>query len=388
MCREEMTRLASEAEVVHSLKTHLLERGLQGAPVGDVLVDSQPSYLHSRFARSLEPVGRVSIDGAYPDLLCTLQRPTWPSVVGFEVKPSAGDWVMGLAQARRYRRGVHYAYLALPGAEANRELKETARRDGIGLLLRVEREWREVLAPDQPLPQPWTMGTVVAALQGIPITRRLQLNHPLNYLVVPWLAVRFPREPVLDAMAKHWVDLQSEDTRKQAIDGAIILGLMDREGRPTIDGLTTAELLSAVGFSLATPIKKKPRLAEEAPAVAAVARAVLLRQAAVRLVLDTLRRVARPLPAPKLFLAAMGTDEFLARSLFLAEPSRDDLEHLDGAAFNASAVFKFKQMLWHAGLLKTKAHPSAGGKSTEYDAEDDKWALDARYLSAYWGGIE
>ncbi len=50
------------------------------------------------------------------------------------------------------------------------------------------------------------MGTVVAALQGIPVTRRLWLNHPLNYLVVPWLAVSFPRESVLNGMGmtKHW----------------------------------------------------------------------------------------------------------------------------------------------------------------------------------------
>ncbi|WNG43781.1 hypothetical protein F0U60_06480 [Archangium minus] len=383
-----MTRLAPEAEVVHSLKVHLLARGLQGLPVENVLVDSQPSYLQSRFARSLEPVGRVPIDGAYPDLLCTLQRPTWPSVVGFEVKPSVSDWVMGLAQARRYRRGVHYAYLALPGPVANPEMEETARRDGIGLLLRVEREWREVLAPAQPLPHPWTMGTVVAALQGIPVTRRLQLNHPLNYLVVPWLAVSFPRESVLDAMSRHWPDLQSEGTRKHAIEGASVLGLIDSSGKPTLDGLTTAELLSAVGFSLSSPIDKRRQLAEEASAVAAVVRAVLLRQAAVRLVLDTLRQSARPLPTPKLFLAAMRTDELLARSLFLADPSQNDLENLEGVAFNPSAVFKFKQVLWHAGLLTTKAHSSAGGRATSYAAMDDEWALDERYLSTYWSGIE
>ncbi|WP_309890943.1 hypothetical protein [Archangium sp.] len=352
-----------------------------------MLVDSQASYMQSRFARSLEPVGRVPIEGAYPDLLCTLQRPTWPSVVGFEVKPTAGDWVMGLAQARRYRKGVHYAYLALPGLAANRELEETARRDGIGLLLRVEREWQEVLAPDQPLPQPWTVGSVVAALQGIPITRRLQLNHPLNYLVVSWLAVNYPRVSPLDALTDHWPDLQSEGSRRHAVDGAIVLGLIDRSGKPTLDGLTTADLLSSVGFSLAMPIDKRRRLAEAAPAVAAVARAVLLRQPAVRLVLDTLRQVARPLSAPKLFLAARHMDEFLARSLFLADPSRSNLEHLDGVAFNASAVFKFKQVLWHAGLLATKVHSSAGGKTTAYDAEDDEWALDERYLGAYWASM-
>lgn len=383
-----MTRLASEAEVVHSLKTHLLERGLQGLPVGNVLVDSQPSYLQSRFARSLEPVGRVPIDGAYPDLLCTLQRPTWPSVVGFEVKPTMGDWVMGLAQARRYRRGVHYAYLALPGTAANRELEETARRDGLGLMLRVEREWREVLAPDQPLPQPWTMGTVMAALQGIPVTRRLQLNHPLNYLVVPWLAVSYPRVSPIDALTDHWPALQSEGSRRHAVDGAIVLGLIDRSGKPTLDGLTTGDLLSSVGFSLATPIDKRRRLSEAGPAVAAVARSVLLRQPAVRLVLDTLRQVARPLSAPKLFLAARHTNEFLARSLFLADPSQNELDHLGGVAFNASVVFKFKQVLWHAGLLATKAHPSAGGKATVYNAEDDEWALDGRYFGAYWGSAQ
>ncbi|HSP81382.1 MAG TPA: hypothetical protein VLQ93_22885 [Myxococcaceae bacterium] len=380
-----MTKLVSEAEVVHSLKSHLIEQGLQGFSVENVLVDSQSSYKRSRYARDLEPMERIPIEGACPDMLCMLQHPTSPSVVGIEVKPTASDWHVGLAQARRYRRGVHYAYLAMPGLSASRQLEEDARVDGIGLLLRVGRRWKEVLKPAQPSPQPWTVKTVTAALHGIPATRRLQLNHPLNYLVIPWLAVRFPQQPLMDLLAAHWSDLGT--SRVHAIQGAIVLGLVDRSERPTIEGLTVAELLSAVGFSLSMGIKKRSRLADEYPEVAAIARSVLLRQANVRLILEVLRERSRPLATPELFRATMHSDEFLARSLFLKDPSRSDLESLTGSDFNPSFVHKFRQVLWHAGLLATKMHKSAGKSGPEYESSNDKWELEERYLLARWSDV-
>lgn len=97
---------APEAAVVRSLKKHLLAEGLHGTPVSRVLVDADPSYAHSRYARDLEPMARVSIGAARPDMLCALERAAGQVVAGFEVKAKEGDWARGLGQARSYRAGV------------------------------------------------------------------------------------------------------------------------------------------------------------------------------------------------------------------------------------------------------------------------------------------
>ncbi|HEX8820812.1 MAG TPA: hypothetical protein VF794_12865 [Archangium sp.] len=380
-----MAREISEAEVVDSLKTHLLEQGLQGYRVGNVLVDAHPAYTHSRFIQRLEPTARIPIGGAYPDMLCTLARPDRSAIIGFEVKASGAASNGGVGQASQYRRGVHYAYLAFPGRAANQELKALASRNGVGLLLRDDNRWNEVLRPDDPLPLPWTADSVAAALHGVPAVRRLQLNHPLNYLVVPWLAVSFPQVGVLRAMEQHWPDLRSASSRKHALDGAMALGLLDMGGRLTLEGLTTADLLSSAGFPPTRPIDKRRRLVESAPAVAAVARVVLLRQATVRLIVDTLRTVTKPLSTPELFLAARHLDLLLASTLLLSDPSRGEekhlkAEHFKGVDFNPSVVFKFKQALWHAGLLSTPIHKSAGRGAADYEAAADIWAFDSDHV--------
>ena len=55
-----------EAQVVRSLKRHLLRHGLGGQSVAGILVDADPSYLHSGFARELEPGGPHAHGDASP----------------------------------------------------------------------------------------------------------------------------------------------------------------------------------------------------------------------------------------------------------------------------------------------------------------------------------
>jgi len=51
-----------------------------------------------------------------------------------------------------------------------------------------------------------------------------------------------------------------------------------------------------------------------------------------------------------------------------------------GHFFRTATVFQFKQILWHAGILATKADPGAGGGAANYGLEEDVWGLDERIL--------
>src|SRR5512133_3938625 len=115
------------------------------------------------------------------------------------------------------------------------------------------------------------------------------LNHPLNYLVVPYLRYRYPQSPLVALLEAHWPDLRTENTRAHAIVGARTLGLIDREGYVTPIGNTVADLLEAIGFEPRSRPNKRARLADVSPAIAAVARSVLLNLPSVRLVIETLR---------------------------------------------------------------------------------------------------
>jgi hypothetical protein len=375
-----------EAEVVHSLKGHLLARGLRSGRVSEVVVDADPSYLASRFARSLEPVATIRIDGARPDLVGLIRTGDSSLVIGFEVKPRLGDWPGGLAQAQTYQAGLHHSYLALPLsgtsnlAELGR-LEKEADADGIGVLIRDGTTWREAVPPTDPRPLPWMVEAVAAVLRGVPIARRLQLNHPLNYLVVPFLRLHDPTSSLEQLLETHWPDLGSPGTRSHAIEGARHLGLIDRDGALTPEGATTADLLLALGFDPRTRPSKRVRLSEIAPPIAAVARSVLLRQPAVRLVVDALRTAPRrALPVHEVFQLARRRDLVLADALFLADPSLAQRESLRPTDYNPSTVFKFKQVLWHGGLLETKASSSAGHRATDYRPDHDLWRLEDRYF--------
>ncbi|WP_223641306.1 hypothetical protein [Corallococcus sp. EGB] len=104
----------AEARVVRELKHHLLTQRLRESRVVHLLVDAHPSYVRSPFARDLEPMARLTLEGTRPDILCSVARPEGVLVTGIEVKASERDWVQGLGQAHSYRAGVHHASLALP----------------------------------------------------------------------------------------------------------------------------------------------------------------------------------------------------------------------------------------------------------------------------------
>lgn len=369
--------------MVYSLKQHLSARGILGAPVARILVDADPSYRNSRFASALEPMAMVPIEGARPDLLCSASRSNNRVICAFEVKRRSQDWSQGLAQARAYTPGAHYSYLALPFRKdgRTRQMEERAHEDGIGVMVRDEQGWREVVRPRHPRPQPWTLEAVATALEGVPVARRFMLNHPLNYLVVPFLRARYPGEPLHDLLDKHWPDLGTESTRRGAIDGARNLGLIDDELHLTTLGTTAADLLEALGFDPSTRPPKRLRLADVAPAIAAVARAVLLASPVVRLIIDTLLadRI-HDLSVAELFRAAAQRDEVLARALFLQDPALGTQEQLRSADFNPTTTFQFKQILWHSGILSTKRHPSSGRGAAVFDADHDRWAPDPRFI--------
>jgi hypothetical protein len=375
------TNHVSEAEVVHSLKTHLLRWGLRGARLRQVVVDADPSYMRSRYRRELEPLATIRIDGSRPDLVCTVEHGSRDVVVGFEVKARQADWWHGLAQARRYRSGVHHAYLALPGAaaEIQRNASEMSQESGVGVLALEQGAWQELLAAADPRPLPWMVEATASVLAGVPAARRLQLNHPLNYLVVPLLVSHHPRMSAMEALEAFWPDLRSASSRQMAVDGAASLGLLDRDGNITAEGSTVADLLECLGFAPERRLNKRQRLAEAAPAVAAVARSVLLRQPAVQLLIEVLRlRRGKGFPISKLYESARRENDSLAGALFLSDPSLGVSPQVAGTDFRPTTVYQFKQILWHAGILETKAHGSAGRGAENFDPQQDLWSLEPR----------
>ncbi len=370
-----------EASVVYSLKQHLLRHGLQGARVGHVLVDSDPSYLRSSFKNKLEPMTRLSLEDARPDILCSLEQSSGKLIAGIEVKASAGDWLKGMSQAHRYRMGVHHAWLAVPdrAGDVARSASQMARDTGVGLLVFEAERWNEVLRPADPRPLPHVVSHAAAMLDGVPVARNLQLNHPLNYLAVAFISDRKRASAaLLGELTRLWRDLSTADSRRLAVSGATTLGLIDLDGRPTVEGRTVADLMEALRFDPSRTYDKRKRLADVDVALAAVARFVLLRQPAVRLVHRALAERGGSLTLPVLAIEAAHMDAGLAGALFLTDPSGEPKPGLPGSAYNPSTVFKLKQNLWHAGLLSTKAHASAGKRATDYQPEEDIWTLEPR----------
>jgi hypothetical protein len=376
-------RDSPEARVVYSLKQHLVAEGLCGGQVSEVIVDADASYQASSYAKALEPMATVWIDGFRPDLVCSVRRGSYSLVAGFEVKADLADWPKGVTQASAYRNGVHHAFLAVPFATdaKTRSLDQQARDRGIGVLQLDGSEWRETVAPADPRPLPWSLQATSLALAGVPAARKLQLNHPLNYLVVPYLRMLDGDGPLLSLLERHWPDLQQVSSRSYAIEGARVLGLIDMDGGLTPQGATVADLLQGVGFDTASRPAKRLRLADASPPVGAVARSVLLGQPAVSLVVETLRRLpGGSAGIPELLAAAARRDEMLARALFLRDPEHDLNRPLDASDFRSASVFQFKQILWHAGILATKALAGAGQGAANYQPDCDEWQLDERIL--------
>lgn len=368
-----------EAQVIRSLKRHLSTQGLPLGRFNSILVDAHPSYVHSDENQALEPFARLQIGGFRADLVGSVGARDNPLVVGIEVKPDLRDWQKGLTQARTYRDGVHYAYFAArvrAREPARHEVERLAHEFGVGVLFDEHNSWRQTVAPKDPLPRPSLLQSTANLIEGVPVARRLQLNHPLNYLVATYLAAEQGASPLLERLAAMWPDLGTDNTRRQAIVGASSLGLLDHEGLPTLEGRNVADLLRAVGFDVReSQVNKRARLQDAFPGCAAVARTVFLRQPAVRLVLDVLRTTQRPLNVVRLTRLALEADQVLAASVFMADPAATLPATVHGEAFNPSAVFKLKQNLWHAGLLATGAHGSSGKRAIDYQPAEDLWAL-------------
>jgi hypothetical protein len=214
----------------------------------------------------------------------------------------------------------------------------------------------------------------------VPIARQLQLNHPLNYLVVPLLAATLaPGRSLPEELEARWPDLRSAGTRRHAVAGAMTLHLIDRDNSPTTEGLAVADLLLALGFNPATRPAKRARLADVAPGLAAVARFVLLRQPAVQLLMRSLVDAGGRASLPELAMTAWKRDRPLGGALFLADPSSEVRPDLGGESFNPTTVFKLKQNLWHAGLIAAGAHTSAGRRASTFRPDDDFWALEVAH---------
>jgi hypothetical protein len=376
--------ITSEAEVVHSLKSHLTTIGIGGSSVSSIIVDSDGSYTNSRYRASLEPMASLRINGYRIDTICGIRLGNQPFVCGFEVKHRFEEWRQGVSQAANYRSAVHQAYLAIPmdAKKSTNDLERQARQLGVGVLLRDDKRWHEAVLPEEPRPLPNKLDITQRLLVGVPLARRLQLNHPLNYLVVAHLRALYRSDSLEPLLATHWSDLGSQGTRRHAIDGAQSLGLIDMDGQLTVDGSIVADLLREMRFSTDHAINKRARLADVAPQLAVVARVCLLRQPAVRLVLEALQRAsASGLGIGQLIAKARDRDRLLSDALFLSNPDLDKIDCLRSADYNASTVFKFKQVMWHAGILSTKAHASSGGKREEYAPENDIWRLDERIVS-------
>ena len=371
----------SEAKVVRDLKRHLLVGGLDGVVPGRILVDADPSYVNSQYARELEPMARVDVGGGRPDLLCSADRNEGALVTGFEVKAEAGDWLKGLSQARRYRAGVHHSYLALPGkhADIERNASAIAREVGVGILVFENNTCNRLLKPADPMPLPWTLGPTASALEGVPLARQLQLNHPLNYLVVPYLAATLRSgHSLFEELESRWPDLGSAATRRHAIVGAATLHLIDMNSEPTAEGIAVADLLLGLGFTPEKRPSKRARLVDVEPAVAAVARFVFLQQPAVRLLMKSLAALGFAVSVSQLAVTAFTFDPPLAGALFLADPSSEVHPEMPGESYNPSTVFKLKQNLWHAGFLTRGRHSSAGGQAVDFRPQEDVWELEPR----------
>ena len=374
----------TEAEVVNSLKQHLRSSGIAGFSTSSIIVDSDGSYTTSQYRSKLEPMASLKVNGYRLDLICGVRSPQNPLIFGFEVKPNFGEWREGISQAANYRSAVHKSYLAIPKDrnKATTDLERQARSLGVGVLLRDNKQWHEAVEPEDPRPIPNKVDITQRLLEGVPLARQLQLNHPLNYLVVPHLRAQFPSDSLEPLLEQHWPDLGVVGTRRHAISGAQSLGLIDLDGQLTVDGTIIADLLREMKFEPSSRPNKRTRLAEIAPELAVVARVCLLRQPAVRLVIEALQRSQSDgLEINQLILKARTRDRLLSDALFLADPDLDKINNLRPQDYNPSTVFKFKQVLWHAGILATKTHSSAGGKKEDYRPEEDTWKLESDTLT-------
>jgi hypothetical protein len=379
--------MPSEADIVWSLKQHLQMQGLgrDRWSVSEIAVDSHGSYRQSRYSTDLEPMISMPIHGCYPDLVCAYQHPCEEGLAAFEVKGAFDDWMKGITQARTYREGVHRSYLALPEDKGSRftVLERDARECGVGVWLLKDKTWEEVIPSAAPRPNISEHRNLSAALRGVVLPRRLQLNHPLNYLAVAWSRFRSPEGQVMEAMMENWEDLGTPGSRQHAINGARYLGLLTHGDSLSRLGLTVCDLMQALDFEKAAAINKRNRFCDASPGLAAVTRFVFMQQESTKLIVEALERSGNyGLNTEELLREAAKINEPLATGLFLTDPRDFEKQSIHSSAFTPSFTFQFKQTLWHSGILSTPSHKTAGKGANVYEHQHDYWKLEDRIRAA------
>jgi len=379
--------MPAEADIVWSLKKHLQLHGLgpQRWPVSDIAVDSDGSYRSSPHAADLEPMMSMPIREFHPDLVCAYSSSAEDGLAAFEAKARFEDWLKGLTQARAYREGVHRAYLALPADTGSRAsaLEQDAGERGVGVWLLRDAGWEEVVPPAEPRPALAECRNLTAALRGVVLPRRLQLNHPINYLAAAWARYTVPDVPIQQALRDSWETLRTAGSRQHAINGARYLGLLTQDGKLTALGLTVCDLMTSLHFKKSSAVSRKRRFSDESPGLGAVIRLVFMQQESTKLIVEALQQVDNtPLSTEQLLRRAAKINEPLASGLFLGDPRDLEKASIPASAFSPSFVFQFKQSLFHAGILATSSHTSAGKGADHYQSQDDFWQLENRLFTS------
>jgi len=362
----------SEAETVFWLKRALETDGLGGRRVRHVLVDRDPAYVNSAFARRLEPMGSPRIGSWRPDIVCTVDHAGSEYLAGFEVKGASG-FERGVIQASRYRDGVHEAYLCVPrNGPLPAWLVSAARRNGVGLLQANPTALTLDVRPEPPRPEPSLFLATRRYLVGEETTRSLDLNRPLHYAAA--LVASTATDSPVDVLVQRWG--LREPAARMALRGAATLGLL-HDGVPTARGLAWADVLRVVGFNLLEArflTGARYRLIRDAPGLAAVLRTILLAQDMVQLVVEALHGSPAGLTADELAWSAHRADEALARALFGPPP-----EPASGPwDLKPWSRFQLKATLYDVGVLDSPLGLGAsGGRHGRYDPRADRWRLGA-----------
>jgi hypothetical protein len=137
--------------------------------------------------------------------------------------------------------------------------------------------------------------------------------------------------------------------------------------------------MEGMNFTTCSAWKKRTRFCEDSPGLATIARLVLMQQEGTKLIIEALlSKDNHPVNTEELLRAAEKINQPLASGLLLLDPKSAELASIPSSAFSPSNVFVLKQALWHAGILSTKKHPTAGGSADVYRHEQDYWRLDDR----------
>ncbi len=102
-----------------------------------------------------------------------------------------------------------------------------------------------------------------------------------------------------------------------------------------------------------------------------------MQQESTKLIVEALERSGYcGLNTEELLREAAKINEPLATGLFLTDPRDFEKPAIPSSAFTPSFTFQFKQNLWHAGILSTPIHKTAGKGFSVYEHQHDYWKLE------------